>query len=385
MSAALTKYVPLAFLAGLRLLPAQTQYTTDGTPTVLEEEIRWHTNRARFDRNAENTNRKTSFTDVPLTGGPFAPNESLAVAARHHSEDMAKKNKFQHETVPGSAYYNANTQPQPWDRFAAEGYFPYAAVSENIAAGYETPEAAFVGWWNSSGHRVNLMGSAYREIGNGYYFWASSQAKHYWTMDLGSRADAYFTDTLFNDANGNGKYTQGEGVGNIRVSLRVNGAEHSFYDISTGVGSFAVPDTSIARGTTVEVWLTNQNGGPVTLSIPRDYTTLEAMTLAAGESRSAGTAAHPGGSTNFGFRNLTKAAAVIPVPVLSLNRSGAAFAVSWPSQSGIQYLAQWSANLSTWTDFPAGYQNGTGGQMTQTDTPGSGTARRYYRVVARRP
>ncbi|HWB07308.1 MAG TPA: CAP domain-containing protein [Verrucomicrobiales bacterium] len=372
------------FPAGTGAVQAQTLYSGDGIPTPLEEEIRWHVNRARFDRTSENAARSTSYTDVPISAPPVAPNNSLTLAARHHSEDMAKKNKFQHETVPGSAYYNANTQPQPWDRFRAEGYVNFVAVSENIAAGQTTAEMAYIGWWNSTGHRVNLGSASYREIGNGYFFWQAASYDHYYTMDLGTRSDSFFTDTLFYDANGNGKYTQGEGVGGVRVSLRINGAEHAFYDIAAAPGSFAVPVTSITRGVTVEVWLTNTNGSAVTLSIPRSYQTLEAMPLAAGGSAIAGTISHPGSGVNFGFRNLTKATTVpVSVPPVTLTKSGSAVQVAWQSQSGLQYQAQWSGNLNAWTDFAGGFRNGTGGVMTQADT--STAAKRYYRLKVRRP
>jgi hypothetical protein len=388
---ATTRPVPLLLTlcgaaAGMHPAQAQTLYTGDGLPTALEEEIRWHTNRARFDRAGENTARGTSYTDVPVSTGPLAPSESLTVAARHHSEDMAKKNKFQHETVSGSAYYNAGTQPQPWDRFTAEGYTGYRAVSENISAGYETAEKSFVGWWNSTGHRVNLGSTAYLEIGNGFFYWQAASYDYYYTMDLGARNTSFFTDTLFRDANSDGKYTQGEGVAGVRVSLRTAGVEHSSYDVSAAPGSFAVPAGTIARGTAVEVWLTNQSTAAVTLSIPRNYATLENTSIAAGGAFLAGTISHPGNTVNFGFRNLTKATvppAALPVPVLSLTKSGSSAQMSWASQSGLQYLAQWSSNLGTWTDFSTGYRNGTGGMMTQADSATS--PRRYYRVVVRKP
>lgn len=158
----------LGFSPGISVL-AQTQYTSDGTPTALEEEIRWRVNRGPFDSASENQKRGTSYTDIPASAGPVSPHQSLAVACRRHSEDTAKKNLFQHATVTGSAYYNPVTQPNPWDRMQAEGYV-WSNAGENIAAGYGGAEAVYVGWWNSTGHRVNMYGSALREIGNGYFY-----------------------------------------------------------------------------------------------------------------------------------------------------------------------------------------------------------------------
>ena len=60
---------------------AQSQYTGDGTPTGLEEEIRWKLNRGIFDSVSENLTRGTAYTDVPASSGPLAPNQSVTMAA----------------------------------------------------------------------------------------------------------------------------------------------------------------------------------------------------------------------------------------------------------------------------------------------------------------
>jgi uncharacterized protein YkwD len=91
----------LALLASSGSVRAQTEYTTDGMPTALEEEIRWLHNRARFDTTAENALRGTAYTDVPATTGPLTPHQSLTAAARNHTTDMATLNVFQHGTITG--------------------------------------------------------------------------------------------------------------------------------------------------------------------------------------------------------------------------------------------------------------------------------------------
>jgi hypothetical protein len=297
---------------------------------------------------------------------------------------MAKKNKFQHATVPNSAYYNATTQPDTPDRIRAEGYTAFSVWAENISTGLQTSESTYVAWWNSTEHRGNMNNATFQEIGMGFYFLASSGLAYYWTMDLTAGAPSYVTDTLFYDANGNGKYTQGEGVSGVRVFLKVNGAEHTLYDVSAAAGSFAIPLTGIAVGTTAEVWLTNQNATAVNLSIPRDYRTLETMTLTPAQSTILGTFTRSAFGVNFGFRNLIKSTGTVVAPVLTLTRSGGNMQFSWPSQTGLQYLPQWSPNLSSaWTDFTGGYRNGTGAVMSQSDA--ATATRKYYRVVVRRP
>ena len=248
----------LTGLAGLLCsAAAPIQYTADGTPTGLEEEIRWRVNRGRFDTASENQTRGTAYTDVLASTGPLAPNQSLTLAARHQSEDMAKQNLFQHATVPGSAYYNPTNQPNPWDRMQAEGY-SWNYAGENIAAGYGDAEAAYIGWWNSTGHQQNMYNSAFREIGDGYFYWSSSTYKSYYTMDLGSSGNTcFFTDTLFHDANTNGLYDQTEGISGVSITLLVNGILHSYFDLSSSVGSFAIPIQSIAANASVQVVVSN--------------------------------------------------------------------------------------------------------------------------------
>ncbi len=183
-------------LALLLLLPEAIsslnaqQYNGDGIPSGIEEEIRWLVNRSRFDSAAENATQGTSYADTPSTSSALAPNQLLTLAGRHHSEDMAKHNAFQHETVSGSSYYNAITQPSPWDRMEAESY-DWNGAGENIAAGYPSAMAAYVGWWKSTGHRVNMHKANHREIGNGHFEWPSSTYRNYYTMDLANSGKSW--------------------------------------------------------------------------------------------------------------------------------------------------------------------------------------------------
>src|ERR1043166_3259082 len=98
--------VVLALISCIQVVNGESLYTSDGSPTGMEEEIRWRVNRGRFDSASENLTRGTAYTNVPASCGPLAPNQSLTLSSRHQSEDMAKVNLFQHTTVPGSLYYN---------------------------------------------------------------------------------------------------------------------------------------------------------------------------------------------------------------------------------------------------------------------------------------
>lgn len=291
-------------VAGLLPTTARTQtvYTGDGEPLAIEEEIRWHLNRARFDRSRENARRGTSFTDIPARSGPLAPHAALIRAARRHAEDLARTNRFQHETVPGSLYYNASTQRHPWDRMSAEGY-DWNLAGENIAAGYTSGLSVYLGWWASTGHRRNMGNAQFREIGNGYFNRAASEYIDYYGMTLGQSGSArFFTDTLFFDSNSNGAYNQGEGLAGGRVLLLANGVLHGVCDLSGPSGSFAIPLQGIASGTTVSVVLENTTSQPVTFHLPRDASTLESLPLAAFSSRVCGRFVRS--ADNVGFRDL---------------------------------------------------------------------------------
>jgi hypothetical protein len=361
---------------------AQTLYAKDGEPTGIEEEIRWRLNRGRFDSVSENLARRTTYTDVPASSGPLAPNHSLTLAARHHSEDMAKKNMFQHPTIPGSAYYDAVTQPQPWDRMKAEGY-NWSQAAENIAAGYSGSEAVYLGWWNSAAHRTGMYGSGLREFGDGYFFWAGSSYQRYCTLDLGSSGtSAFFTDTIFNDANGNGAYEQSEAVAGVAVRLSINGNQHTFYDVASSVGSFAIPIETIANGTVVQVTLSNTMASAVLISIPQSYSNYTTVTLASGESRLYGTFTKSSVSCNFGWREMVPANLPIAPPALVISVTATAIALHWPSDLLLEYQPQRSSNLITWTPVNQTFQAGTGGTMQYSENRGA-TAE-FFRLAVRK-
>lgn len=370
----------------VQALHAQTEYTADGSHSALEEEIRWLANRGRFDTAGENAARGTAYSDIAASLGPLAPHTSLTTAARHHSEDMAKNNLFQHDTIPGSAYYDSVIQPKPWDRMKAEGY-AYNGAAENIAAGYSSAQAVHLGWWNSTGHRKNLCHADLREVGNGYYYWQSSTYRRYYTMNLGRLGTThFFTGTVFHDANANGAYDQGEGVAGIRVMLLVDGVPHAYFDRSTDVGSFAIPLQSVPAGAIIDVRFANDTSSRHELAVPRDYQTLASLSLEAGEEHSVGTFVKAAGTSNVGFRNLTPPLPPDLAPVLALSRAAPGVLLRWPSQGGSYYLPQVTTDFLVWTDLTPDAQAGTGSEMAWTDsTTFNAPGLRCYRILVLAP
>lgn len=104
--------------------------------------------------------------------------EALDKAAQGHGVDMATQNYFSHSSKDGRS---------PFDRIAQAGYPGNTGQAENIAAGHTTPKAVVQGWMNSAGHKKNMLNCSYRSIGVGYAHSASSQWRHYWVQNFGTR------------------------------------------------------------------------------------------------------------------------------------------------------------------------------------------------------
>ncbi|MBQ3044497.1 MAG: hypothetical protein IJD49_00940 [Clostridia bacterium] len=74
---------------------------------------------------------------------------------RAHCEDMSQRNYFSHDTPEGV------TSSQRMRNSGIE----YTSCGENLAAGYLDAFGFVDGWYNSSGHRKNLLDSGYRYLG----------------------------------------------------------------------------------------------------------------------------------------------------------------------------------------------------------------------------
>ncbi|HEU4885419.1 MAG TPA: CAP domain-containing protein [Longimicrobium sp.] len=83
--------------------------------------------------------------------------QAVANAAQGHSDDMARRNYFDHRSPEGRG---------PTDRLAAAGV-TYRALAENIAQHPGTPRDVLAGWLASPGHRQNLENCTYTHHGIG--------------------------------------------------------------------------------------------------------------------------------------------------------------------------------------------------------------------------
>ena len=87
---------------------------------------------------------------------PLQTNDAIAKAAQTRASELPAL--FDHTRPDGSSCFTA----------LDEAGVTYWTAGENIAAGYATPEQVVEGWMNSPGHRANILGSSFTEIGVGY-------------------------------------------------------------------------------------------------------------------------------------------------------------------------------------------------------------------------
>jgi len=86
---------------------------------------------------------------------PLHADPKLSAAAADRIADMFDAHYFSH---------NSPTGVQPWDWVEQEGY-DYREVGENLALGYPTAPEIVDGWMHSSGHRANVLGAQFAEVG----------------------------------------------------------------------------------------------------------------------------------------------------------------------------------------------------------------------------
>ncbi|MFD5892643.1 CAP domain-containing protein [Streptomyces sp. NPDC060366] len=106
--------------------------------------------------------------------GPVSANSQLDTAALRHSQDMAAKDYFDHNSPDGK---------DPGDRITAAGY-QWSTYGENIARGQQTAAQVMEGWMNSPGHRANILNCAFKEIGVGVH---NESGGPWWTQAFGAR------------------------------------------------------------------------------------------------------------------------------------------------------------------------------------------------------
>lgn len=102
---------------------------------------------------------------------PLRSHSHLTQAAGSHALHMAGTKTLAHELDGKSV----------GDRLDHVG-FRWSHCGENIACGQDTPAEAFRSWMNSPGHRANILGPDYTQIGIGVE--GGEDQQNYWVMVL---------------------------------------------------------------------------------------------------------------------------------------------------------------------------------------------------------
>lgn len=107
--------------------------------------------------------------------GPFRVHGDLVEAALRHSRDQA--------AVDGEMGHIGSDDSAPGDRVAAAGY-PWALVSENVAAGYASASSVVTAWLNSPPHRGTILSPRAIHAGVGYIRAPTASMRHFWTLNV---------------------------------------------------------------------------------------------------------------------------------------------------------------------------------------------------------
>lgn len=115
---------------------------------------------------------------------PLRRNAILEAASQRHSEDMARRHFFAHDTPDGM---------NPRERVTAAGYTTCDCfVGENLYWGagiHAPPVKAMRGWMRSPGHRRNVLRPEFTEVGVGVVydapFWVGGRGAAIYTTDFG--------------------------------------------------------------------------------------------------------------------------------------------------------------------------------------------------------
>ncbi len=219
------------------------------TPTAYEQYMLELINRARANPAAEaarqgiDLNQGLSANTIsPAAKAPLAWDMSLIDAARAHSKWMLDTDSFSHTGVGGSS---------PGDRMTDAGYGFSGSWSwgENIAIRWgagtaitsSTVEAMESGLFKSAGHRTNILGESFREVGIGLQTGDyQGSAGMTGTQDFARTAGMPFlTGVTFDDKDGDNFYDPGESLGVVLVKA-VSSTGATYQTTSWDAGGYQI-------------------------------------------------------------------------------------------------------------------------------------------------
>jgi uncharacterized protein YkwD len=266
-----------------------------GNPTNEQQYMLELINRARADGGAEAARLQgfTTNNSPPFNGGlqegppnfsgevfaiansaqPLSWNPLLFNAAQNHANNLNNGDQFFSGQNPHT-YPDDTSNPE--ERINAAGYVmdlsqyngPTSASGffpgpENVATNVSIGSGPYTGakliatiltqhnalftdtTVPSRGHRMTTMLTYWREIGIGVSAGTDQDNGNTWeslytVQNFGKQTNSntpFITGVIYNDANGNGFYNPGEGIGGVRVDVAGSGR----FAISTASGGYSVP------------------------------------------------------------------------------------------------------------------------------------------------
>ncbi|MBR5308444.1 MAG: CAP domain-containing protein [Clostridia bacterium] len=97
------------------------------------------------------------------------------------SATSTKLNSAAQKRAEEQAVMFSHTRPsgQSWTTVLSEFGVSYRRAGENVAYGQSTPEEVMSAWMSSDGHRANILGEDYTELGVGHY---KKNGTDYWSQ-----------------------------------------------------------------------------------------------------------------------------------------------------------------------------------------------------------
>lgn len=229
-------------------------------PTAAEQLLLELINRARLDPEAE-----ARLVGIPhiheglkpgtLTSGPRQPlgfDPDLSLAAREHAVWMLESDQFSHLGFEASS---------PGDRITAAGY-QWRTYGENLAWKGSTDGIPDLAQWIENlhaalfadlsvpdrGHRVNILNGSFREVGlavlTGVFTTGTVDYDALMiTNDYGTRVSDLdiLTGVIFEDRDGDGFYSLGEGLGGVRIDATGPGGVYTTWSLTAGGYQMELP------------------------------------------------------------------------------------------------------------------------------------------------
>jgi uncharacterized protein YkwD len=230
----------LLLVASLLALPLAAQQQ----PTAREMAFIYELNRARSDPQRYDTeNSMGGLLNGVAAQPPLALNLNLVQSSRFHANEMAVNGYFAHTSAVNGDQPNKMVRDAGYPLVTSwpnnANYLESLAVIGTSGSSISYPpndalKALLVdAGVNPPGHRIHLLAmdsfnQAFREVGTGYAEgdgWTGGiNAAAYWAIHTGRRNvdPIWLTGVVYNDANTNGRYDEGEGLSGVTVSA-VNG------------------------------------------------------------------------------------------------------------------------------------------------------------------